>query len=168
MRLRVTVEYALRAVLYLAQKPRYRMVSLQELSECCGIPAGSLGDVLRQLVKDEILRSATGKQGGYWLTEQPANLTARDVLEAVGEPLFENDCLIHGTPCPQDHWCPVHEIWQAAQKGFLKALESYSLAALADRVKTWDYLERFLENLARGESSSSGEESGPKTKRWES
>jgi DNA-binding IscR family transcriptional regulator len=73
------------------------------------------------------------------------------VIEAAEGPLFYNNCLVHGRPCEigRDHWCPVHEIWEEAQRSFLATLERYSLEEMASRVSRWDRVGEALHEVLK-------------------
>ncbi len=148
MRLNISVEYALRAMLYVA-KERERKVQAQEIAQACQIPVNSLRNVLVTLAAKHVIQSTAGPKGGYSFRRDPNTVTLIHVVEAVGGPIFENDCLLHGTPCPPDHWCPIHEVWEKAQMVFVKVLSQYSVGYLLERVTNWESIEQLLENLGK-------------------
>lgn len=150
MRLTQFSEYALRAAIYLARN-RDRTVKLAEIAEAQNIPPASLSQPLRWLAGKGIILSRAGFQGGYRLHKNPAEISLRQVIEAAEGPLFYNDCLVHGRPCEtsQDHWCPVHEIWEEAKRSFLATLERYSLEEMASRVSRWDMVETALQEVLK-------------------
>lgn len=151
MRLTRSVEYALRAVLYLAWR-RGRLVSASEIATRQNIPRTALPGLMNFLIRKGIVQSRAGPKGGYALAGDPVKITLRRVIEAVEGPLFENECLVHGAPCPaaKEHWCPAHEVWEEAGKTFLSTLDRYSVKELADRLGRWDSVQGLLKNLAAG------------------
>lgn len=151
MQLTQFAEYALRVAIYLALN-RGKNLKLAELSQALNIPATSLSQSLRWLAAKRIIVSRAGFQGGYRMLRDPAEVNLRQVIEAVEGLIFYNDCLIHGAPCAaeQNHWCPIHEVWEEAKNGFLKTLERYSLKELAERASRWNMVDTMLKELVQG------------------
>jgi Rrf2 family protein len=80
-----TVEYALRAVVFLADgAPQAR--TTRQIAETTRVPSAYLSKVLQSLVRAGIVRSRRGLGGGMTLSRPPAELTILDVITAV-EPL---------------------------------------------------------------------------------
>ncbi len=80
-----TVEYALRAVVYLAdQSPTAR--TTRQIADATKVPQAYLSKVLQGLCRAGILRSQRGIGGGMSLAHSPKELTILDVMNAV-EPI---------------------------------------------------------------------------------
>jgi len=80
-----TVEYALRAILTLAQN-HGKPCTAQRISELTEVPAPYLSKMMQMLVRNGLVLSRRGLHGGFLLARSPEDLTVWDVLEAV-EPL---------------------------------------------------------------------------------
>ena len=77
-----TVEYALRAVVFLAdQSPNARTTS--QIADATKVPAAYLSKVLQGLCHAGVLRSQRGIGGGISLLHPPETLTILDVVNAV-------------------------------------------------------------------------------------
>jgi Rrf2 family protein len=76
------VEYALRAVLYLAQQPSGVPVQSRDIAEAEYIPGPYLDQILAVLKRAGLVRSIRGVGGGYELALPPARLTVGDILRA--------------------------------------------------------------------------------------
>jgi len=79
-----TVEYALRAVVYLAGQNDAR--TTQQIATVTKVPAAYLAKVLQILSRCDLVRSQRGLHGGFALGRMPADLTIWDVVQAV-EPI---------------------------------------------------------------------------------
>src|SRR6516225_7773433 len=80
-----TVEYALRAAVYLADRvetPR----TTQQIAAATRIPQAYLSKVMQGLSRAGLVESRRGLHGGFTLSHSPEELTIWDVMEAV-EPL---------------------------------------------------------------------------------
>lgn len=149
MRLTLNVEYALRAMLFLAGCDGHQATA-REIARAQNIPPATLYRVLGWLTSGGLLQSRPSAKGGYRIAKDTARITLRQVIEAAEGPLFINTCLLHGMPCPQEreHWCPAHEVWEEAQNVFLHVLEQHSLNELAGRLQRWDSVNALLAHIA--------------------
>lgn len=75
-------EYGLRAVVWLAQRPR-EPHKVKEIAESTQAAPGYLVKVLQDLAKAGILSARRGSQGGYTLQRDPAGLTVLEVITAI-------------------------------------------------------------------------------------
>ena len=102
-----TVEYALRAVVYLAQHQAEGAVGNRTIAEATQVPPSYLSKVLHDLAAAEILVSRRGVGGGFQLRPRPEDLSVLDVVNAV-DPLQR----ITGCPLSLDshceQLCPMH------------------------------------------------------------
>ncbi|MCE9532201.1 MAG: Rrf2 family transcriptional regulator [Planctomycetes bacterium] len=79
-----TVEYALRAVVYLAEQVDAR--TTQQIAVVTKVPAAYLAKVLQNLSRFEVVRSQRGLHGGFSLGKSATELTIWEVVQAV-EPI---------------------------------------------------------------------------------
>jgi Rrf2 family transcriptional regulator, nitric oxide-sensitive transcriptional repressor len=102
-----TVEYALRAVVYLAdQAPAAR--TTQQIAEVTRVPPAYLAKVLQSLARAELVHSQRGLHGGFTLTRPAAELTIWDVVDGV-EPLRRiRECPL-GLQSHRLRLCPLHK-----------------------------------------------------------
>lgn len=107
-----TAEYALRAVLFLAEHPARCPMRAGELAVALRVPPNYLAKILHQLVKLEILRSSRGRNGGFELAISPARLTLLQVVEAFDPVRRRRRCLLGRKECGDRNACPVHSRWK--------------------------------------------------------
>lgn len=102
-----TVEYALRAVIYLAQHEDEGAVDNRTIAEATRVPTSYLSKVLHDLAAAEILTSKRGVGGGFQLRPTPDELTVLDVVNAVDPMQRITGCPLKlATHCEQ--LCPMH------------------------------------------------------------
>ena len=77
-----TSEYALRAVVHLAQRGGTPAVA-QDISEATKVPVGYLHKILRQLARSGILVAQRGVGGGFMLARVPTAISVLDILRAT-------------------------------------------------------------------------------------
>ena len=87
-----TAEYALRAVVALAQSPE-KTHTATEIARLTKVPEHYLSKVLHALAKAEVVRSQRGLHGGYVLAHSPDQLSLLTVINAV-------DPIKHIESCP--------------------------------------------------------------------
>jgi Rrf2 family protein len=101
-----TVEYALRAVCYLAaQSPKAG--TTEEISTATKVPRAYLSKVLQSLGRAGVVHSQRGLGGGMTLTKEPQDLTILEVVNAV-EPIQRIRTCPLGLASHGVHLCPLH------------------------------------------------------------
>lgn len=125
------VDYAVRALAYLAAQPAGRVVGRAEIESRQHIPASFLAKILRRLVAAGILDSVSGVRGGFRLSRPPATISIRQIYEAVEGELALIDCL-RGDVCSFDPVCSQIDVWRGAQHRLAAYLDSVSIADVAD------------------------------------
>ncbi|MGL6072819.1 MAG: RrF2 family transcriptional regulator [Fimbriiglobus sp.] len=90
-----TVEYALRAAVYLSSKYGQSSTT-EEVAEKTLVPGAYLAKILQGLSRSGIVRSQRGVGGGVSLAKDPTLLTVLDVINAV-EPFRRINTQAHGS-----------------------------------------------------------------------
>lgn len=109
-----TCKYALRALIYLGKfSIDDKRIGIKKISEDLELSSPFLGKILQNLVKQKLLVSTKGPNGGFSLSRSAAEITLWDIVIKVdGEDFFTN-CLISLEPCkthdPSKKLCPVHK-----------------------------------------------------------
>jgi Rrf2 family nitric oxide-sensitive transcriptional repressor len=101
-----TAEYALRAVVFLADQEGVPQTTLQ-IAETTLVPAGYLAKVMQILSRANLVNSRRGLNGGFTLATDAGKLTALAVINAVDPIQRFHECPLgiesHGT-----RLCPLH------------------------------------------------------------
>jgi Rrf2 family protein len=87
MRLSLQVQYAICGVFDLAYNGQGQSVQIRVIGERQAIPTRYLEQIFQRLRRARIVRSKRGPGGGYTLARPAAEITLRDVVEAVEGPL---------------------------------------------------------------------------------
>ena len=101
-----TVEYALRAIVYLAGDPATARTSGQ-ISEVTKVPQAYLSKVLKGLSEAGLLSSQRGVGGGFVLNCKPTKLTILEVVNAV-DPIRRIRTCPLGISTHGSRLCPLH------------------------------------------------------------
>ncbi len=109
MILKQTAEYALRAMIVLAQQEPGRCISAAELSARTNIPASYLSKIMRRLVLASLVRSRRGHGGGFRLARAAADVSFLEVMQAVDYGAEPNRCAFGVGACNPEQPCPLHD-----------------------------------------------------------
>lgn len=100
-------EYALRAMVWMAQRPGQPQ-KVRELAEGTHAAPGYLVKVLQTLTKADILSAQRGSRGGFTLERDPAKLTVLEVINAI-DPIERILTCPLGLKSHGKHLCPMHK-----------------------------------------------------------
>lgn len=123
-------DYAVRALLYLAQHP-HGMATAADIAATMNIPVGFLHQVLNELQRARLVLSRPGRSGGYTLGRSADEISLLDVVEALEGPLAPDECGLRGGPCRWEDACALHRTWTSAREALAAELRGASLARLA-------------------------------------
>ncbi|WP_423129853.1 RrF2 family transcriptional regulator [Gaoshiqia sp. Z1-71] len=108
-----TCKYALRALIYLGKfSDNGEKIGIKKIAGDLEIPTPFLGKILQNLVKQKILSSTKGPNGGFGLGKPAEEISLYEIVKTIdGEDFFHN-CLISLEPCSVHHEsgkpCAVH------------------------------------------------------------
>jgi Rrf2 family protein len=122
-----TAEYALRAIVYLADQEGAPRTTAQ-IAEVTMIPQGYLAKVMQNLSRAGLVSSQRGLNGGFTLAIAPDELTVLRVINVVDPIRRFPECPL-GIPSHGRRLCPLHyRLDQAAQM----VEESFGNTTVAD------------------------------------
>jgi Rrf2 family protein len=126
-----STEYAIRALIPLAQAPGGRYTMVKTIAEQENIPAHFLAKILQQLARKGLLRSSKGPQGGFVLNVPAEEIRLLDIVEALDG--LETFHLPAGGPesYPDGLYCTMHEEWVELKNEILDYLKGNTVADLA-------------------------------------
>jgi Rrf2 family nitric oxide-sensitive transcriptional repressor len=128
------VDYAIRALCYLAAQAPERIVRRAEIQERQNIPPHFLSKILRSLVGAGFLASVPGAHGGFRLGQPAQRISVRAVYESIEGQLSLVECVDHReTFCCFAPVCTQIEIWSGAQKVLAEYLDHITIRDIADR-----------------------------------
>jgi len=107
-----TSEYALRAVVYLAERDNDQPVRVETIGAALGIPANYLSKTLNVLVRRKILASMRGPTGGFRLAVRPDQLMLLKVVEPFDPIVQRRHCLLGRKECSDRTACAAHDAWK--------------------------------------------------------
>ncbi|QMU28874.1 RrF2 family transcriptional regulator [Adhaeribacter radiodurans] len=88
-------KYALKALLYLTKNADKGLILISDISERERIPRKFLEAILVDLKTQGLLQSTRGKNGGYALVKDPAQISVGNVVRMIDGPLAPIPCVSH-------------------------------------------------------------------------
>jgi Rrf2 family protein len=128
------VDYAVRALSYLAGQPEGKIVSRADIEKSQDIPSFYLSKIMKDMVAGGLVQSHIGSKGGFTLAKRAAAISIKEVYETVERPLVLMECLEQGANyCSFCAVCSQKSVWEKAQIVLAEFLAGVSVADIADR-----------------------------------
>jgi Rrf2 family protein len=124
------VDYALRAMIFLASISPLQIVPFREIAHRMAIPQPFMAKILKTLANKGLVRSTRGARGGYRLARPMSEISFLDVIEAVEGPIVVNLCLSGTDSCKLTPSCTMYGIWKLGQERMLEVYRSATLDRL--------------------------------------
>lgn len=127
-----TSKYAIRALIYLElYSTPEKKEGIKSIAGELDMPSPFLGKILQVLVKHQILGSAKGPHGGFYLRKPAIDIPIMEIIELMdGKDPF-NNCVIRTSKCDPVHPCSMHHKL-APLRGEIKA--HFTTETIADLV----------------------------------
>jgi Rrf2 family protein len=123
-------DYAVRAVLYLANLSNGGRAPTSQIAREQQIPPSFLAKIVSQLSVAGVVQTSRGARGGVSLARPSSDITLLEVIEAIDGPITLNECVIDPGVCPFGDTCPVHTIWSEAQAKLVSRLKTTNFKSL--------------------------------------
>jgi Rrf2 family protein len=126
-----TAEYALRAVVFLAERPGERHTT-RTIAESAQIPAGYLAKVMQSLAQAGVVRGQRGLNGGFTLARGPQDISLSEVIEAIDPIRRIRECPLN-LESHSEELCPLHSRLDRALAHIEKEFRESTVADLLTR-----------------------------------
>lgn len=139
-----TCEYAIRAMIFIAQKSRTgEKISAKNIAAGIDAPVYFTGKILQDLGNKGIVQSSKGPTGGFWLDEKSWHGSLADVILATDGADFFTKCGLGLKQCSQSHPCPIHDSYKKIRTDMHRVLSN---ARFETFVKKLDTNQTFLKS----------------------
>jgi Rrf2 family protein len=125
------IEYALRAMIHLADNPEGVARGL-EIAQREHIPKYFLEKVIRDLMRGGLVRARRGPGGGYQLARSPETISFKHIIEAVEGPITLNVCVDGSSVCQLKPTCRMFRVWEEGQRVLLEIFSQATLRQIVD------------------------------------
>jgi len=133
--LSLTCKTAIKAVIYLASKFETGEKSgIKKIAEYIDASEHSVGKMLQSLVKEEVICSAKGPTGGFYITGKQKRQPIINIIEAIeGKEVFKQ-CGLGLSKCSATHPCPIHNDYKRVRDLFEKLCRDKKMIDLCEPV----------------------------------
>ncbi|MCQ9636693.1 Rrf2 family transcriptional regulator [Chryseobacterium sp. WG14] len=130
-----TCEYALRALIYIAQQSKNGgRVGIKDIAKSISSPEHFIAKILQDLSRKGFVQSAKGPNGGFYMDQQNLNNTIADIVREIdGDKLFSG-CGLGLEQCSETHPCPLHDQFKSIRTNLRIMLESSKIQAFVDNL----------------------------------
>ena len=129
-------EYGVRAMVALARHFGEGPLSIADISRETSIPSAYLEQLIAPLRRASLVTSKRGAHGGYMLARTPDDVRIGDIYRVMEGPVAPMDCVSEDPDdqtCPLIDGCETRPIWLKVRDSIVEALDSTTLADLANR-----------------------------------
>jgi Rrf2 family protein len=131
MHVTAKADYAVRAVVELADSGQDSPRKVDEVAQAQSIPVSFLENILTQLRSSGIVRSQRGPEGGYWLAQPADEVNLAQIIRAVEGPLVG----VRGQRPEEVEYAgsaeSLQQVWIALRANLRKVLEHVTVADVA-------------------------------------
>lgn len=126
-----TCEYGLQAMIYLSVEGE--KVGLNKISEEQGLPSYYLSKILQILVKANLLESAKGPTGGFWLSKPANQIRLAHIVDAIDGMSILDQCGLGLKKCDSSSPCAIHNDFKTNRESIIEIFYSTSLQMIVER-----------------------------------
>ncbi len=121
-------DYALRAMLYLAELDPNQRAATSQIAEDQHIPPSFLAKIISQLSIAGLIHTSRGARGGVSLARSADEISILEVVEAIDGPISLNECTESPSACQFGEDCPLRDLWCDTQAELVKRLKKTSFS----------------------------------------
>ena len=134
MKISTKGRYALRLMLDLAYNHTGSFIPIKNISQRQDISDKYLEQIITQLSRAGLVKSARGAQGGYMLAKEPQEYTVGEILRLLEGNLAPVACVDDTKEaCPRADECVTMEVWREIKDAVNKVVDNITLADLVEQ-----------------------------------
>ena len=107
----------------------------QEIADALKVPKHFLGKILQTLSRHDLISSAKGPGGGFYLSEENRQITIDQIIYCLDGPGIFTSCILGLPKCSSDNPCPLHIQAFAFRDGLKYQLEHQTVDEFAQRIE---------------------------------
>ena len=128
-------EYAIRAMVYMAEKGGDSPTQLKDIAGSESIPFHFLAKTMQVLTRIRLVKSFRGPRGGFTLMKSPDQIYLYEIVNAFDAiSQWETTCILGINPCSDEVVCPIHEDWKPIKEEIFKMFQEKTLTDLVGQI----------------------------------
>jgi len=120
--------YALHTMLFLAKETSNKPMGVQQLAEMQDVSPTYLSKILTKLVKEGMINSVSGANGGYTLRHNWEDISFLDIIHAIEGKSSLFDCCLYNDPN-----CVIKEVMLSAEEKLENELRNRKISDLVKK-----------------------------------
>jgi Rrf2 family iron-sulfur cluster assembly transcriptional regulator len=134
--LSTSCKYALRAAVYLmAHTNELMKAGIHEIAKEIEANEHTTGKILQLLVREGIIFSAKGPNGGFYIQSNAKPIYLIDIVKVVDGVHFFFECGLGLHKCSDKKPCPIHFTYKVSREKLFKEFSSISIRELAANIE---------------------------------
>jgi Rrf2 family protein len=134
-------EYAIRSIIIICQNSKNgERTNVKEISAKSDAPEQYIAKLLQTLTKENLIKSAKGPGGGFYMDKDHAKVKLIDVVNAIdGDSVFSG-CGLGLKECSEKKPCPLHHHFKGIRNDLKSMLSKTSIFELASELHNGSFL----------------------------
>ncbi len=128
-------KYAIRTVLLLASKDGLEKYKVSDIAKKLDIPKPFLSKILQKLAKANLVSSAKGRGGGFYMTGENLDKTLLDIIDCIDGRNVLDECILGQPTCSDENPCPLHRYYKDIKRDLLMVISDASVGRLSIDLK---------------------------------
>ncbi len=129
-------EYAIRAMVFLAEQAEGELTQLKDVAKKEEIPFHFLAKTMQILSRKGLVRSHRGPKGGFRLARPPAEITLYDIVDPIDHiSNYDEICILGIDVCSDEAACPIHDEWKEIRTRIRLTLEHRTLKQMVGKLE---------------------------------
>lgn len=125
-------DYAVLILSYFAKQNSDRVFNATQLANALDLPNPTVSKILKILLKNQLVISHRGAQGGYQLAKPLEYISVAQLIEAMEGRLAVTECNVRTGLCSHEDSCQMRNPWQKINHMVLDLLSQVTLADMRE------------------------------------
>lgn len=134
--LSTSCKYALRAAVYLMAHSKSDVrAGIKEIAEEINANVHTTGKILQVLVKEGVITSAKGPNGGFYISANAKKIFLIDIVQVVDGVHFFFECGLGLQKCSEKKPCPIHHTYKVSREKLYQEFSTITVQELATNIE---------------------------------
>lgn len=134
-------EYAIRSIIIICQNSKQgSRTNVKEISKKADAPDQYIAKLLQILAKQDLIKSAKGPGGGFYMDADHTEIKLLDVVHAIDGDAIFTACGLGLKECSEKKPCPLHNHFKGIRNDLKKMLINTSIKDLAEGLLSGTFL----------------------------